>query len=71
VPSLISDKPRLISKQMYLDSTRTLMGPSHKTLIYRKILKVFTDEKRDGWTVVSFDRSPFKLLTLRISKKSV
>ncbi len=29
-----------------------------------EILKVLTNEKRGGLTVVSFDRSPFKLFSL-------
>ncbi len=34
-------------------------------------LKVMTNEKRGGLKVVSFERSPFKLFTLRFSNKSV
>ncbi len=34
-------------------------------------LKVLTNEKRGGLKVVSFDRSRFKLFTLRFSNKSV
>ena len=34
-------------------------------------LKVLTNEKRGGLKVVAFDKSPFKLLTLRFSTKSV
>jgi hypothetical protein len=34
-------------------------------------LKVLTIEKRGGLKVVALDRSPFKLLTLRFSNKSV
>ncbi len=34
-------------------------------------LKVLTNEKRGGLKVVAFDRSPFKLFTLRFSNKSV
>jgi hypothetical protein len=34
-------------------------------------LKVLTNEKRDGLKVVAFDRSPFKLFTLRFSNISV
>jgi hypothetical protein len=34
-------------------------------------LKVLTNEKRGGLKVVVFDRSPFKLFTLRFSNKSV
>ncbi len=34
-------------------------------------LKVLSNEKRGGLTVVTFDRSPFKLFTLRFSSKSV
>jgi hypothetical protein len=33
--------------------------------------KILTNEKRGGLKVVSFDRSPFKLFTLRFSEKSV
>ncbi len=35
------------------------------------LLKVLTNEKRGGLKVVAFDRSPFKLFTLRFSNKSV
>ncbi len=34
-------------------------------------LKVLTNEKRGGLKMVSFDRSPFKLISLRFSYKSV
>jgi hypothetical protein len=34
-------------------------------------LKVLTNEKRGELNVVAFDRSPFKLFTLRFSSKSV
>jgi hypothetical protein len=34
-------------------------------------LKVLTNEKRGGLKVVAFDRTPFKLFTLRFSNKSV
>jgi hypothetical protein len=34
-------------------------------------LKVFTNEKRGGLRVISFDRSPFKLFSRKFSKKSV
>jgi hypothetical protein len=34
-------------------------------------LKVMTNEKRGGLKVVAFDRSPFKLISLRFSNKSV
>jgi hypothetical protein len=34
-------------------------------------LKVLTNEKSGGLKVVAFDRSPFKILTLRFSSKSV
>jgi hypothetical protein len=34
-------------------------------------LKVLTNEKKGGLEVVAFDRSPFKLFTLRFSDKSV
>jgi hypothetical protein len=33
--------------------------------------KVLTNEKRGGLKVIAFDRSPFKLFTLRVSNKSV
>ncbi len=35
------------------------------------ILKVLTNEKRGGWRVISFDRSPFKLFSRKFSKESV
>jgi hypothetical protein len=34
-------------------------------------LKVFTNEKRGGLRVISFDRPPFKLLSRKFSKESV
>ncbi len=34
-------------------------------------LKVLTNEKRGGLKVIAFDRSPFKLFTLRFSNQSV
>jgi hypothetical protein len=34
-------------------------------------LKVLTNEKRGGLKMVEFDKSPFKLFTLRFSNKSV
>jgi hypothetical protein len=34
-------------------------------------LKVLTNENRGGLKVVAFDKSPFKLFTLRFSTKSV
>jgi hypothetical protein len=45
-------------------------------LVYQKIgqagyLKVLTNEKRGGLTVVSFDGSPFILFSLRFSYKSM
>jgi hypothetical protein len=41
-------------------------NPSRKT-----VLKVLSNEKGGGLKVVSFDKSPFKLFTLRFSTKSV
>jgi hypothetical protein len=38
---------------------------------YLQGLKVLTNEKRGGLKVVAFDKSPFKLFTLRFSTKSV
>ncbi len=34
-------------------------------------LKVLTNEKRGGLSMVSFDRSPFKLFSLKFSNKLV
>ncbi len=34
-------------------------------------LKVLTNEKRGGFTMLLFDRSPFKLFTLKFSNKSI
>jgi hypothetical protein len=39
--------------------------------ISKLMLKVLTNEKRGGLKVVEFDRSPFKLFTLKFSNKSV
>jgi hypothetical protein len=41
------------------------------TKVTLKTLKVLTNEKRGGFKVVAFDRSPFKLISLRFSNKSV
>jgi hypothetical protein len=41
------------------------------TLFYTRGLKVFTNEKRGGLRVISFDRPPFKLLSRKFSKESV
>jgi hypothetical protein len=38
---------------------------------YLLYLKVLTNEKRGGLKEVAFDRSPFKVFSLRFSKKSV
>jgi len=38
---------------------------------HKNALKVSTNEKRGRLKVVAFDRSPFKLFSLRFSKKSV
>jgi hypothetical protein len=38
---------------------------------YGILLKALTNEKRGGFKVVAFDKSPFKLFTLRFSTKSV
>ncbi len=35
------------------------------------ILKVLTNEKRGGLSVVSFDRSPFQIFSLKFSNKLV
>ncbi len=35
------------------------------------LLKVLTNEKRGGLKVISFDRSPFKLISQKFSKESV
>jgi hypothetical protein len=37
----------------------------------QQYLKVFTNEKRGGLIVISFDRPPFKLLSRKFSKESV
>ncbi len=37
----------------------------------QKNLKVLTNEKRGGLTVISFDRSPFKLFSRKFAKESV
>ena len=39
--------------------------------ISKLMLKVLTNEKRGGLKVVEFDRSPFKLFTLKFSNKLV
>jgi hypothetical protein len=44
----------------------------HQTVMYLfHSLKILTNEKRGGLKVVTFDRSPFKVFSLRFSKKSV
>ncbi len=45
--------------------------PSIVSHWYMKDLKVLTNEKRGGVTLVSFDRSPFKLFSLKFLNKSV
>ncbi len=42
---------------------------SHEDL--NALLKVFTNEKRGGLRVISFNRPPFKLLSRKFSKESV
>jgi hypothetical protein len=44
---------------------------SRKMGLSNTYLKVLTNEKRGGLKVVAFDRSSFKLFTLRFSNKSV
>jgi hypothetical protein len=46
---------------------------NHFTSLYDLIssLKVLTNEKRDGVTMLSFDRSPFKLFSPKFSNKLV
>ncbi len=39
-------------------------------MFYSRILKVLTNEKRGGLKVVAFNRSDFKLFTLRFSNKA-
>jgi hypothetical protein len=39
--------------------------------VQNRVLKVLTNEKRGGVTVVSFDRSPFKLFSRKFSNKLV
>ncbi len=43
----------------------------HARMVPHMYLKVLTNEKRGGIKVIAFYRSPFKLFTLRFSKKSV
>ncbi len=38
---------------------------------FHLFLKVLTNEKRDGLKAATFDRSPFKLFSLKFSAKSV
>jgi hypothetical protein len=57
-----------------VDPARQLVHqhPSHREVLTEmSSLKVLTNEKRGGLKVVAFDRSPFKLFTLRFSIKSV
>jgi hypothetical protein len=49
------------------DLTALKENPSKATVF----LKVLANEKRGGLEVVAFDKSPFKLFTLRFSTKSV
>jgi hypothetical protein len=44
--------------------------PVHLKYLFNA-LKVLTNEKRGGLKVEAFDRSPFKLFTLKFSNKSV
>jgi hypothetical protein len=46
-------------------------GCHHRSTNLSNYLKAFTNEKIGGLNVVAFDRSPFKLFTMRFSNKSV
>ncbi len=48
-----------------------LNDSNQSRMLMEDCLKVLTNEKRGGLTVVAFDRSPFKLFTLKFSSKSV
>jgi hypothetical protein len=48
-----------------------MYGKPAMTCFKYQVLKVLTNEKRDGLKVISFERSPCKLFTLRYSNKSV
>ncbi len=52
----------------WLGQLRSECKESQKGNLY---LKLLTNEKRGGLKVVAFDKSPFKLFTLRFSTKSV
>jgi hypothetical protein len=45
--------------------------PNKNDHAVKTTLKVLTNEKRGGLKVVAFDRSPFKLFSLKFSTKSV
>jgi hypothetical protein len=61
------------SKHLFLGAAQTEADPynleliSDHTVLVFFCLKVSTNEKRDGLSVVSFDRSPFKLFSLKFS----
>jgi hypothetical protein len=61
----ISSKPHTLSP------LPANMGGSSIHACQKNGLKVLTNEKRGGLKVVVFDRSLFKLFTLRFSNKSV
>ncbi len=52
------------------EPTKLLHHPKQKWPV-KTTLKVLTNEKRGGLKVVAFDRSPFKLFSLKFSTKSV
>ncbi len=63
-------------KSKIVISVHALMGLKNQlspvSIVQEKsALKVLISEKRGGLKVVAFDRSPFKLFTLRFSNKSV
>jgi hypothetical protein len=42
-----------------------------RNYVFENNLKVLTNEKRGGLRVISFDRSPFKLILRKFSEESV
>jgi hypothetical protein len=60
-----------LSVAMALCISRVIYPRGEYSKAATRNLKVFTNEKRDGLTVVSFDRSCFKLCSRKFSNKLV
>ena len=64
--------PEIIVEELDVFSLVTWTREGSKSFDFKScILKVLTNEKREGLTVVSFDRSGFMLFSLWFSNKSI